>query len=192
MAPGQYAQTPEIQDQLGKLRGFLLRDFENRSLNNRVLLLWASTALPGLLPPKQQQAIVEGLFAVQQSDGGWSMASLVGPWKRGDGSPLETNSDGYATGLVCLAMQQARVSGIEPHVKKGLDWLGDHQDKSQGNWPGYSLNKQRTPSADAFLFMSDAATGYAVLALIPNHKNQPLAVRKVNEAKALAETNGHD
>jgi squalene-hopene/tetraprenyl-beta-curcumene cyclase len=191
MAPGQYASAPEIQAQLKLLREFLVRDFKKRSLNNRALLLWASTELPDLLRREQQQAIIASLSAVQQSDGGWSISSLVGPWKRGDGTPLETKSDGYATGLVCLAMEQARVPLTDVHLKKGLNWLANHQDKDRGLWPSYSLNKQRSPSADAFLFMSDAATGYAVLALLPNDKNPPFSVKRSGKAPREAQS-GHD
>jgi squalene-hopene/tetraprenyl-beta-curcumene cyclase len=191
-APGQYAQKPEIQVQLRDLREYLVRGYENRSLNNRVLLLWASTEIPDLLKPEQQQAILDGLAAQQQPDGGWSMTSLVGKWQRGDGTPLETKSDGYATGLVCLATEQAGVPETDVHLKKGLSWLASHQDKSQGLWPGNSLNKRRTPSADAFLFMSDAATGYSILALTSPTKQQVSAGRNRPEAREHSSINGHD
>ena len=190
-APGQYAQKPEIQVPLRDLREYLLRGYEKRSLNNRVLLLWASTEIPDLLTPDQQQAIIDSLAAQQQSDGGWSLSSLVGPWKRGDGTPLETKSDGYATGLVCLATKQAGVPQTDVHLKKGLTWLATHQDKSHGLWPGYSLNKQRAPSADAWLFMSDAATGYSVLALTSGDANRAGAKQNSSNTPA-AKTNGHD
>jgi squalene-hopene/tetraprenyl-beta-curcumene cyclase len=164
-APGDYRSSPEIRANLQALREYLLTGYEKQPLNNRIFLLWASSKLPGLLRPDQRQAIMNDVFALQQQDGGWSLSALVGPWKRGDGTPLETKSDGYATGVICFAMQQAGVSPTDARVKEGLAWLVNHQDKSRGLWPAYSLNKQRNPSADAWLFMSDAATGYSVLAL---------------------------
>jgi len=191
-APGQYAPKTELQPLLRDLREFLLRGYEKRSLNNQVLLLWASTEIPDLLKPEQQRAIIDSLTAQQQSDGGWSMSTLVGPWKRGDGTPLETKSDGYATGLVCLAAKQAGVPETDVHLKKGLTWLATHQDKSQGLWPGYSLNKQRTPTADAWLFMNDAATGYSVLALTPKPKEQSSTLRNNLDASESSAINGHD
>ena len=191
-APGQYARKTELQPLLRDLREFLLRGYEKRSLNNQALLLWASTEIPDLLKPEQQRTIIDSLTTQQQSDGGWSMSTLVGPWKRGDGTPLETKSDGYATGLVCLAAKQAGVPETDVHLKKGLTWLATHQDKSQGLWPGYSLNKQRTPTADAWLFMNDAATGYSVLALTPKPKEQSSTQRNNLNANVSSATNGHD
>jgi squalene-hopene/tetraprenyl-beta-curcumene cyclase len=102
----------------------------------------------------------------QQSDGGWSMASL-GPWQRTDGTALDTASDGYATGLAAFALQQAGLATTHPQVAKALGWLLAHQDKATGRWLASSLNKQRDPESDAGQMMNDVATAYAVLALTP-------------------------
>ena len=91
------------------------------------MALWASGALPGLLPDAQQQAIVDEIAALQREDGGWSLSSL-GSWKRRDETPVDTGSDGYATGLVTLALQEARLSRGHDAVAGGLAWLARSQD----------------------------------------------------------------
>ena len=166
-APGNYRARPEIQNNLKMLREYLNRESATQTTINRAVLLWASAKLPGLLDPRQQKAIIDELLAKQQADGGWSLSSMVGPWKRNDGTPQEPKSDGYATGLITLALQQAGIPPDDPHEKQGLAWLAAMQDKSEGSWLSYSLNKNKehhmTP--DTARFMNDAATAYAVLAL---------------------------
>jgi squalene-hopene/tetraprenyl-beta-curcumene cyclase len=132
-------------------------------LINRVMGLWASSRVPDLLSAEQRKATIDAAFARQRDDGGWSTAAL-GTYKRVDDTPLDTASDGYATGLVTLALQEAGAAA-DPRVKKGLDWLRTHQDPKTGQWSAASLNKQRDPASDVGKFMSDAATAYAVLAL---------------------------
>ena len=134
------------------------------------MLLEASTKLPGLLTRAQKKAIIEEALSKQQADGGFSLSSFVGNWKRHDGTPLETKSDGYATGVVTLALQQAGMKPDQPQLRRGLDWLAQNQEKSDGRWLAYSLNKQRDLSSDVGRFMSDAATAYAVLALERAHR----------------------
>jgi squalene-hopene/tetraprenyl-beta-curcumene cyclase len=129
------------------------------------MLLWASTKIPELLTPAQQKAIVDEALAKQRADGGFSLSTFVGAWKRHDNTPLETASDGYATGLVVFALEQAGIPRDRPELKRALAWLAQNQDKTEGRWLAYSLNKQRDLSTDVGKFMSDAATAYAVLAL---------------------------
>jgi len=162
--PEGYAANPDIQNRLKALREYLQRGAPKQTVFNRVALLWASGRLPGTLPPAVRQEIIDTLFAKQQPDGGWTLASL-GQWKRSDNSVLDASSDGYATGLVAYALQQAGVSPTEPRVARALDWLGQHQDRATGMWAASSLNKQRDPATDIGKFMSDAATAFAVLAL---------------------------
>ncbi len=133
---------------------------------NRVFLLWAGAKLPGLLEPDRQKAIVAEVVEKQQADGGWSLSSLSGDWKRADGTLQEARGDGYATGLITFVLQQVGISPENPTLKRGLAWLTVNQDKT-GSWPAYSLNKNKEHhiSPETALFMNDAATSYAVLSL---------------------------
>ncbi len=164
MAPGNYRSTPEIRDGLKLLSGYLVREQASQIPVQRVMLLWASAKLPGLLSGAQQKAIVDETLAKQQADGGFSLSSLVAGWKRRDGTPLETRSDGYATGLILFALRQAGASPAQPQIERGLEWLISNQ-QAGGNWLAWSLNKQRDLASDAGHFMGDAATAYAALAL---------------------------
>ena len=167
MAPGNYRAAPEIQANLKMLRDYLNRECAGQTAINRVVLLWAAAKLPGLLEPDRQKGIVAELLDKQHSDGGWSLSSLSGDWKRADGTPQETMSDGYATGLITFVLQQAGVSPGSAKLKQGLAWLAANQDKKEGSWSGYSLNKNKENhiSPETALFMNDAATSYAVLSL---------------------------
>ena len=166
-APGGYQSTPEIQDGMKLLREYLVKEQKSQILIDRVILLLVSAKLPGLLTPAQQKSIAHEALSKQQPDGGFSLSSFVGAWKRHDNTPLETKSDGYATGVVMFALQQAGVARDQPQVNRGLTWLMQNQDKTEGRWLAYSLNKQRDLATDIGHFMSDAATAYAVLALKP-------------------------
>ena len=162
-APGAYASAEENRAAVDALRGYLTKQLDRQHTFNRLMGLWASSKLTGTLTATQQRAIVDEALSKQQSDGGWSMSTLA-PWKRSDGSQEDAASDGYATGLATLVLEQAGAAS-DPRVKRGLEWLMEHQDRSTGRWTATSLNKQRDPKSDAGQFMSDAATAYAVLAL---------------------------
>ena len=74
---------------------------------------------------------------------------------------------GYATGLITLVLQRAGILPANAKLKRGLAWLTANQDKVEGSWPAYSLNKNKENhiSPETALFMNDAATSYAVLSL---------------------------
>ena len=166
-APENYRARPEIQNNVKMLREYLNRKCAAQTTINRVALLWASAKLPGLLAPEQQRAIISEVRSKQQADGGWSLSSLVGAWKRADGTPQETQSDGYATGFITFVLQQAGIPREDAQLQQGLAWLAANQNKTEGFWVSYSLNKnsEHHLSPGTARFMNDAATAYAVLAL---------------------------
>ena len=147
------------------LKEYLKRDLAARTLFDRLMLLWASTRLPGLLTAGERDRMISDALSQQQPDGGFSLSSFVGNWKRHDNTPLESRSDGYATGMVAFVLEEAGVTATDPHIKAGLAWLERNQEPSDGRWLAYSLNKQRDLGSDVGKLMSDAATAYAVLAL---------------------------
>jgi squalene-hopene/tetraprenyl-beta-curcumene cyclase len=167
IAPENYWASPEVQTGLRPLREYLNREFAVQITINRVLLLWAAAKLPGLVEPNRQRAIIGELLEKQRADGGWSLPSLSGGWKRADGTSQETTSDGYATGLITFVLQRAGISPENAQLKLGLAWLTANQDKKEGSWASYSLNKNKENhiSPETALFMNDAATSFAVLSL---------------------------
>jgi squalene-hopene/tetraprenyl-beta-curcumene cyclase len=164
--PAQYRSQPEVKANIALLADYLQSHQESQSLLNRAVLLWAAAGVEGILQPAQRSAISSELFAKQQSDGGWSTSSIVmAGWKRRDSTPLDSASDGYATGLVSFALERAGIASSDPRLKSALGWLAKNQDREAGQWHATSLNKQRDPASDPGRFMSDAATAYSVLAL---------------------------
>lgn len=164
-APGDYKAEPGVQAGIKLMNAWLVKNMDAQTPMDRVVLLWASAKLPGLLTDAQQKTIVTETLTKQRDDGGFSMASLVGPWKRRDNTPLDSGSDGYATGLVAYALEQLDSADTKPALKRALGWLSGSQNAADGRWVATSLNKKREPTYDQGLFMSDAATAYAVMAL---------------------------
>ncbi len=162
-APARYQDMPQIQPGLSRLRKYLHDQRAAQTPLDRVVLLWASLKLDHVLTHAEQHAIVSEMLARQQPDGGFSLASLTPDWKRKDGKPQESPSDGYATGLVAYVLRQCGHEGLE--LNRAISWLEHNQSAQEGRWLAYSLNKQRDLSTDVGKFMSDAATAYAVLAL---------------------------
>jgi len=177
MAPANYRASPDIQNNLTLLRSYLERGYSQQSLLNRIGLLWAATKWPGLLTSEQQKSIVDEIYGKQHADGGWSLSSLMwsprylgipsllGMWRRNDGTPQETKSDGFATGYVAYVLKQTGVSYEDPRWNNARAWLIRNQNLSEGYWTAFSLNKRRDPNSNVGRFMTDAATAFAVLAL---------------------------
>jgi hypothetical protein len=160
-APDNYAAGPNVRPRVQRLVEYLRRQYASQPLINRLYVLWASPKFPQLLSVQDRKALVHQVEALQQSDGGWRLASLT-QWKRVDDSLDPTDSDGLATALAVLAMERSGVD--DASLKRGLAWLVRRQEQD-GEWRSASPNKLRDPESDVGRFMSDAATGYAVLAL---------------------------
>jgi squalene-hopene/tetraprenyl-beta-curcumene cyclase len=177
LTPETFQSEAQNQAYLGTLKDYLAREYSRQSLLNRTTALWAASRVPGLLTARQKSALINELLDRQQRDGGWNIAasawawngwhkaSLIGRWKREDGTWQPGASDGYATALVVLALVDSGVSPDNQALRRGQAWLLANQDRRQGDWPSYSLNQRFRPSSDFALFMNDAATAYAVLAL---------------------------
>ncbi len=167
-APDAYASRADVQGGVSLLRGYLVDRLDRQHTLNRLMLLWASAKLPSLLTADKRDMLVAEVLGRQRGDGGWSTASL-GPFERSDGTPQDTESDGYATGLATFALQQAGLPPSHDGVRRGRAWLAGHQDRTTGRWLATSLNRRRDPATDAGQMMGDAATAFAVLALTAQH-----------------------
>ncbi|HEY6375458.1 MAG TPA: hypothetical protein VIX90_08025 [Edaphobacter sp.] len=162
-APDRYAHEPAVREHADHLRDYLRRQYATQPLMSQLYILWASPKVHGLLTRAERKALLQTLQNLQQTDGGWRLYAMDKK-PRLDQSPEPMESDGMATALVVLAMEESGTSHRDATLKRGVEWLQQHQQKD-GDWRATSLNKQRDPQSDASRFMSDAATGYAVLAL---------------------------
>ena len=160
-APPLYRDRPELSD----LRAFLERAQTAQPLHNRLTLLWADTRLPGLLPAAARRALLEEVWKKQESDGGWTIESL-GPFEFKQAAKPSRGSNAYATAFTAFVMQQAAPGAANPKMEKALTWLRTHQDPAGGYWHADSMNKVYEPGSMQSQFMRDAATAYAVLALL--------------------------
>jgi squalene-hopene/tetraprenyl-beta-curcumene cyclase len=160
---------PGVAAKVAALKKYLREKAPGQPLHHRAVSLWASSRLPGILTEQERKSLVEALLTAQEADGGWSLAKLgktasgQGGWSAHGVYPKGEVSDGYATGLVVLALRSAGVAADNPKLEKGLSWLGSRQ--KDGTWPASYLNKQRNAQTDTGKFMRDAATAFAVLAL---------------------------
>jgi len=174
-APGGYAGEPQIQEYMERLQEYLRNHYAAQPLVNQLYVLWLSPKVSGLLTKNERKILLDALQSNQRSDGGWTLSSLD-PQRRPDGdrwkrlkeqlidlaTPVE--SDGYATAIVVMALEESGTSRQDNMLKHGLEWLERHQG-SDGSWRSNSLNARRDPQSDIGRFMSDAATAYAVMAL---------------------------
>jgi squalene-hopene/tetraprenyl-beta-curcumene cyclase len=166
IAPANYQARPEIRENVAALVSYLRSAPQAQPLHNRLILLWASAKLNHLLPPPEQQVVLEDVWKKQNADGGWTLESL-GPWRKHADALPASGSNSYATGLVAFTLQQAGVRRSDERMSRALAWLEAHQDPQSGYWTAESMNKRHEAGSMPAQFMRDAATGFATLALLP-------------------------
>jgi squalene-hopene/tetraprenyl-beta-curcumene cyclase len=170
LAPDGYSREEAVQRRVARLRDYLQREFAVQPLLNRVGLLWAAGELPDLIDARRRVSTLSEIFGRQRADGGWSTVMLMPNWKRRDGSALVEVSDGYATGFVAWVLQESGIPASDSRLQRSLAWLRNHQSRWNGRWSAESLNRHHGFFEESGHFMDDAATAFAVLALI---KAQP-------------------
>lgn len=171
MMPMQYGNEPAVRSHVQLLRTYLNRSWSGQPVMNQLYVLWASAYMPELISPAQHADLLTRIARMQHADGGWSLAdldpqrtlrrSVLDLFKRAESTD---GSDGCATGLAVTALEASGVRQDDPVLQRSLAWLEGHQ-YQDGTWWASSLNGFRDPNSDMGRFMSDAATGYAVLAL---------------------------
>lgn len=134
----------------------------------RVLKLWASLRLDGIMSADRQAEAVRLISKLQQDDGGWSIRSFASPEQWGKGNRAEKlrsetdfespPSDGHMTGLAVLVMQESGIPNSDERLRKGVAWLRAEQRES-GRWWTRSLNTDKSH------FITYSGTAYAMLAL---------------------------
>jgi squalene-hopene/tetraprenyl-beta-curcumene cyclase len=163
-APEGYQKRHAIRENLDWLRDYLTKNQASQPLHNRLLLVWASTKMKGLLNANDCKAILDQAVALQAADGGWSIEA-IGPWKAHPNAPAGAGSNCYATALVAFILRETAGSKDNLALRNAQRWLRSHQDP-KGYWDAQSMNKHFQPDSMPSQFMRDAATSYASLALV--------------------------
>jgi squalene-hopene/tetraprenyl-beta-curcumene cyclase len=165
VAPDHYAKTPAAEAGLDKIRTYFI-DNPPAHIHHRAMRLLASLHTEGIMTEPERRQVVEELFALQKSDGGWGVASM-GNWERSDGKPRDTESgDGYGTGFAIYVLRQAGVAADNPQIQKGIAWLKTHQ-RASGRWFTRSMWK------DSKHYITHTGTAYAILALAACGETRP-------------------
>jgi squalene-hopene/tetraprenyl-beta-curcumene cyclase len=164
-APSSYQSRPGIRSHLEALNAYLGKNESQQPLHNRLVQVWASIELPGVLSQPKRNTVLEDLLRRQEADGGWTLQSL-GPWRKHQDAPAAQGSNAYATAFTTFVLQRAGVSRDDPRLSRALDWLRSHQDPKEGFWEAQSMNKRYDSNSIPVHFMRDAATAFASLSLV--------------------------
>ncbi len=151
----RYAEPESLPaDGMARLEAYVRAQAQRpASLHDRMMVLWAASARPGMLEVTEVTTLVSDVCAHQQPDGHWRDADL-----------LESRVPAAADGALATALATVALGGHEEATVcrgRGRAWLRAHQRRS-GEWTGRSLNDD-----DRFnhRLATDAATALAVLAL---------------------------
>jgi squalene-hopene/tetraprenyl-beta-curcumene cyclase len=157
VAPDGYAQSEAARKGLDGIRHWLDAN-PPPTLHHKGMLLWANSAVPGLIDDQSRAAFIAELKGLQRPDGGWALASL-GDWARGDEKDQDREtSDGYGSGFVVYVLRQSGEPSDSESIQRGVHWLKSNQRES-GRWFTRSLFK------DNHHFISHAGTAMAVMAI---------------------------
>ncbi len=182
MAPSEYRQRPDVRRNVASLTRFLRNHQPGQPLHNRLTVGWASEYLPELLAAEEVKRLAAEILSKQEADGGWTLESL-GPWRERDGHPKRQGSDAYATAYAAFILQTLGGLAKDPRLERALEWLRAKQDPKEGFWHATSMNKHYTPSTMPSLFMRDAASAFATMALTASTPRFPAAGEKQKAEK---------
>jgi squalene-hopene/tetraprenyl-beta-curcumene cyclase len=168
-APGWLQNTEDATSQtaVDRLKNYLRNQSPPHDYG-RVLLLWAATRMPDLLPAGKKQELVEMLWKQQRPDGGWSLRTFAAPEAWGCGNRdkklreepefADPPSDGHQTGLAIIVLRESGVDARDPRLQRGVTWLLKNQ-RVSGRWWTRSLN------TDNWHFITYSGTAFPLLAL---------------------------
>lgn len=168
-APGwlDNLQDKELLGKVEKMKQYL-RTTPPPHAYGRMLLLWASTRLPGLMDEKQKQDAIDEIWKHQRDDGGWSIRTFAAPEAWGSGNRenklksepefKDPPSDGHQTGFAILVLRDAGAPADDERIQRGVEWLLKNQRES-GRWWTRSLN------TDRYHLITYSGTCYPLLAL---------------------------
>ena len=158
-APGDYADTPQAQAGMAKLRDYVAKH-PTLYAHQSAMLLWAASYVDNLITPEDRQRRVDELLSLQQPDGGWSLLSL-GNWEYSGpgGEAVGRASDGYGTGLVTLVLRRSGLAIDDERISRSVDWLKSNQ-RANGGWFTPSQTKPHGHHS-----ISRAGSCYVIMAL---------------------------
>lgn len=169
-APGwlENLEDEDLRQGVTRLHGYL-RETTPPHNYGRVVLLWAATRMPNLIPKSRKKKIVRMIKKHQRKDGGWSIRSFATPEEWGEGNRAEKlreeldfnnpPSDGHMTGLALLVLRAAGVPKEQKFIQRGVEWLKANQRES-GRWWTRSLNTEKRH------YITYTGTAYPLLALM--------------------------